>query len=151
MRIGVFILLILPSIITGCKEKKADNRVSHFYEAIAPNIGRDPDTESATIITNSIPKMSEVGIQCVYVVNASCSSCIAQALDCYLAYRLSESALPFIFLSKAENLDVFRYYYGKSYEDKPFILYSAESVLLQDGLYVIDNNTVVSYSKWDIK
>ena len=101
------------------------------------------------VFVNSIPNYQSFEKLFVYTFNASCSSCIAMAMDCFKAYKKSGVSIPFVFLSKEENREIFHYYYESEYGEEPPCYYSLESRELQDGIYTIEDYLVKFYNDWN--
>lgn len=103
---------------------------------------------SDTLFHKSSIVKDDSGRAYVYVGNPGCSICIAKALDCYKSYLASGAASPFQFILKSEDADVFEYYLMQSGLPKPRIEKNYFCADLQDALYVVSGELVVSTIRW---
>lgn len=98
-----------------------------------------------------IPDDLLVGQGYVFLVNASCSSCISCALDCYESYLLTEDRRPFFFMTRGEDNELFKYYYRQKYKTNPRLSIISSDLDMLDGLYTIKEGIITSYYYWSIK
>lgn len=140
--------MLCLSMVVACKNAATQSvdKATQFQVAIQNQIP-DAGIDMEVAIFSSIP-FPGVEDYFVYVFDASCSACIALALDCYKSYLAAESAAPFLFLSKSDNMEIFRYYYKSLYNEDPSCYFGQEAELLYDGIYSVVDGTVVSYSGW---
>lgn len=98
-----------------------------------------------------IPDDLLVGQGYVFLVNASCSSCISCALDCYESYLLTEDRRAFFFMTRGEDNELFKYYYRQKYKTNPRLSIISSDLDMLDGLYTIKEGIITSYYYWSIK
>lgn len=102
------------------RQKQAENNLAKsFFEATnSPFSSVEEEVLADTLFHYSIPQLS-VNRQYVYLLNASCSFCIAKAMECYAAYLKTDPETPFVFLSKTDDPFVFQYYFEERFNIAP--------------------------------
>jgi hypothetical protein len=84
----------------------------------------------------------------VYLLNGECSFCIAKALDCYSAFLQMGQNIPFYFLSREEDADIFKYSFKQKYNTNPSVYFIPEDISIPDGLFLVVNNQIEAYVPW---
>lgn len=102
-----------------------------------------------TLFRYSVPIPEEGSGEFIYAVNPACSFCISNAIACYNAYLDSGSDIPFIFLMKTEDSLIFDYYLEQNSRGIPRSVFGEGCDLLEDGIYSLIGERVVSYSRWE--
>ena len=102
-----------------------------------------------TLFRYSVPIPEEGSGEFIYMVNPGCSFCIANAISCYNAYLDSGSDIPFLFLKKSEDTLIFDYHLEKNSRGNPPGVFGEECDLLEDGIYCLIGERVVSHSRWN--
>lgn len=135
--------------VTAChgSHEKASEGIRLFIKDTSPAYAGVANCLADTLFHYAIPLSAE-GVQFVYVLNASCSVCIADALACYDAYCQEESPSSFYFLSRTEDTEIFRYYFHERYGKDPHCFWAKECETLPDGIYSIKDRHVLTYSPW---
>lgn len=102
-----------------------------------------------TLFRYSIPVPESGSGEFIYAVNPACSFCISNAIACYNAYLDSGSDIPFLFLAKSDNTLIFDYYLEQNSRGIPRSVFGEGCDLLEDGIYSLIGERVVSYSRWE--
>lgn len=149
-RIGCLLPLFILLFLSACSPghtKKMDPELK-FLMATAPTLSGEEAPLADTLFRRSVLRKEGTETLYVYVGNPGCSVCISKALDCYRCYLASGATPPFQFILKSEDTAVFDYYMMKSGMDKPVIEKNYYCADLQDALYTISGNRVVSVTRW---
>lgn len=112
---------------------------------ISCDSSRSADTNNLKTVSDSLFRrllpMKDSVPTFVYYVDASCSVCIATAIDCYRDFQESnEEGIDFIFMTDLINEDIFRYYLGKCGFNNMLIVPVYEPVDIGKGLYYTGEN-----------
>ncbi|MCR5828039.1 MAG: hypothetical protein K6G53_06450 [Bacteroidales bacterium] len=145
--------LLLCVLLSGCGNHNNNvDKSEQFLRATSPIYSQEiqPQMDSVfQIIHVLLP--SELETHYVYILDASCSACIAGALDCYGVYTqlLSEDgSSEFDFISTIEDVEIFDYYFREQFGDKePRCRYYAD-FQIPIGLYTVRQGQLVAYSAW---
>lgn len=145
--------LLLCVLLSGCGNHNNNvDKSEQFLRATSPIYSQEiqPQMDSVfQIIQVLLP--SELETHYVYILDASCSACIAGALDCYGVYTqlLSEDgSSEFDFISTIEDFEIFDYYFGEQFGDtEPRCHYFAD-FQIPIGLYTVRQGQLVAYSAW---
>lgn len=145
----IFLLIVLGS----CKNRNNNSDKSEqFLRATSPIYSQEIPAQMDSvfkIIQVLLP--SKLETHYVYILDASCSACIAGALDCYGVYSqlLSEDrSSEFDFISTTKDVEIFDYYFREQFSDKePRCRYYAD-FQIPIGLYTVRQGQLVAYSRW---
>ena len=102
-----------------------------------------------TMFCYNVPIPEEGSGEFIYVVNPECSFGISNAIACYNAYLDSGSDIPFLFLTKDDNTLIFDYYLEQNSKAVPHSIFGEGCGHLEDGIYCLLGERVVSYSRWN--
>ena len=146
-------IVILTAIIVTmicCSTHRESNASLLFRKAVMNGYLGDRAPLADTLFHYSIPLMQEEGDQYVYVANPECSFCISKAINCINAWAETEIESPFIILSKTEYTELLEFFMKRDSKKQVLIFTSTSSDCLDDGLYVVRDKRVVSYSSWNV-
>lgn len=151
-------LYILPMsfltiLLLGCGNRSNNvDKSEQFLRATSPIYSQEiqPQMDSVfQIIQVLLP--SELETHYVYILDTSCSACIAGALDCYGVYSQllsDDESSEFDFISTIEDVEIFNYYFREQFGDKePRCRYYAD-FQIPIGLYTVRQGQLVAYSTW---
>jgi len=145
--------LLLCVLLSGCGNHNNNvDKSEQFLRATSPIYSQEiqPQMDSVfKIIQVLLP--SKLETHYVYILDASCSVCIAGALDCYGAYSQlfsEDRSSEFDFISTVEDVEIFDYYFREQFSDKePRCRYYAD-FQIPIGLYTVRQGQLVAYSRW---
>lgn len=163
-KLNIFVVALGALALSSCmtdKNRSTDDLVgekiqalktfSFIYDLECVDVaGRErADTTFMTMLPHK-----ETGPYIVYVATGDCSYCIGTALDflhvCVLAGE--EQYRPYIAIKN--NPELFRYYLTEDGLDAAVmetdIIQLLEEVMAPDGMYLIYNNRIINYAKWEI-
>ena len=130
------------------RQKQEEALVKYFSEATDSPISAVKEVVwSDSLFHYSIPLLSEKR-QYVYILNASCSYCIAKAIECYNAYQMADGETPFVFLSRTKDTVLFNYYFEERVGCIPDCFISLDSIDVEDGIYTIKRGYLKNKSVW---
>jgi hypothetical protein len=145
----LYFILTMAGCGNNVEKKFAENQAKKFQE-VTKALHMEGDAPLAdTLFHYSVPTPGQGNGAFIYVVNPECSFCIGNAIQCYRAYLDSGSALPFLFLQKSYNSNIFEYYLNESGLTSVIRLTSEECSTLEDGLYSLQGKKVEAYYRWN--
>ncbi len=87
----------------------------------------------------------------VYILDASCSACIAGALDCYGVYSQllsDDESCEFDFISTIEDVEIFDYYFKEKFGSSESRCRYYADFQIPIGLYTVRQGQLIAYSPW---
>lgn len=145
--VGVLVLLLF-----ACKEQmdESDKTLLRFMND-SDNIEYARYPSADTLFHYTVPFCQNSKLMLVYVVDGSCSICIAQALHCFQHFmNIRREGESFCFIIAENQKDLLSYYCEKTEVADIAVIYPAESIACwNQGLYVVKNNRVMNYRKWN--
>lgn len=145
MRKTIYIILELL-IAVSCKLKSLQSEISFdslFSDGALLNEAVDADS----LFFGSCPVFQDKE-EYVYLVNTECSYCISKALSCYREYKKSNLDIPYFFISRSEENDLFIYYFQQQNPGVPVLFVCEKPLNYEDGLFRIDKGMVNAFIKW---
>lgn len=145
--------LLLCLLLSGCANHNNNvDKSEQFLRATSPVYSQEiqPHMDSVfQIIQVLLP--SELETHYVYILDASCSACIAGALDCYGVYAqlLSEDgSSEFDFISIIEDVEIFDYYFREKFGGSESRCRYFADFQIPIGLYTVRQGQLVAFSAW---
>lgn len=138
--------LLLLFCVSGCHVTKKEDSLNNFFPT-GQGMTLEETILADTLFHGSCPIIND-GNEYVYLVNTACSYCIAKALDCYQVFLTNDMTVPFLFLSRSEDHDIFDYYFKERYSGSPSIFSLQEDVDCGDGVFLIQNGRVAASVEW---
>lgn len=145
-------IFFTAAFMCGCVNHNRENKTERFLQATSQVYSGDikPQTDSAfKIVQILLP--SETETHYIYILDASCSVCIANALDCFSTYNTlfsDDESCSFDFISTTNDVDIFDYYFKKSFSDKESNCHYYANFDLPIGIYTVMQGQLVAYSPW---
>lgn len=143
---------VLVFLLFGCEEQmdESDKALLRFMnDSEQVDYVRYPSADS--LFNYSVPICPNSKLILVFVVDGSCSICIAQALHCFQHFmKIRREEESFCFIIADNQSELFSYYCEKAGVAGVAVIYPVESISRWDqGLYVVRNNRVMNYRKWN--
>lgn len=146
-------VVFTAALLCGCENHGGDKTQQFLKATSEVYFKAAPEADSAFRgVALFLPSKPEVHY--VYILDASCSVCIADALDCYGAFDSLElgqddgAAGDFMFVSKTEDTEIFEYYFREKYGDKTPGCHYYFEFDLPNGIYTVRQGKLIAYSPW---
>lgn len=151
--IKIILIAFVSVFLSSCINNNKGNKTERFLQATSQVYSGNikPQINSAfKIVQVLLP--SETETHYIYILDASCSVCIANALDCYNAYDTlfsDDESCSFDFISTTKDVDIFDYYFKKSFSDKESNCHFYADFDLPIGIYTVMQGQLIAYSPWE--
>ena len=151
--LNILPISFLTILLIGCGNRGNNvDKSELFLRATSPVYSQEiqPQMDSVfKIIQVLLPPKHET--QYVYILDASCSACIAGALDCYSIYNQllsDDKSNEFYFISTIEDVEIFDYYFREKYKDQEARCHYYADFQIPIGLYTVRQGQLVAFSPW---
>ena len=146
-------MLFLTILLISCGNRGNNvDKSEQFLRASSPIYSQEiqPQMDSVIkIIQVLLPSKHETHY--VYILDASCSACIAGALDCYGVYSQllsDDESCEFDFLSTIEDVEIFDYYFKEKFGSSESRCRYYADFQIPIGLYTVRQGQLIAYSPW---
>lgn len=152
-KIELFVIACIAIISCTSETKEKISRLDSFFSKNI--IPFEKFKESADSVFNCQYILGQKGEFFVYVFDGSCSSCIMETLDFIESVNASkrQNIPKVLFFTKAENNDLFSYYYDKIVAPKLhkpappcYQMYDRDDI--SNGFYYIEDDIIKGYLPW---
>lgn len=146
-------MLFLTILLISCGNRGNNvDKSEQFLRASSPIYSQEiqPQMDSVIkIIQVLLPSKHETHY--VYILDASCSACIAGALDCYGVYSQllsDDESCEFDFISTIEDVEIFDYYFREKFGSSESRCRYYADFQIPIGLYTVRQGQLIAYSPW---